>query len=171
MTGPDIYLPNNGQTKLVRRPVDLDHVYHDPDTDLPILLIATRAVPLTGPAATKLEPRNTHWKLAWAVGTNSLGLEVQRQVHIIHDLGVDHLTNWGAITKISEGHTKAVEVATKSLDVRRRLEGIALNTPVRRPDGMWNCQDWIITVLEASEKDGLFTHQEWSSAIAAVSSV
>lgn len=168
MEDHDVYLPNNGQTTRIRRPVDVDHLYRDPDKELPVLLIATRAPP--SPLSTNTS-RDTHWKLAWGVGTNTVGIPVERQIHVVCDLGVNHLTNWGPLTKLSEGHTKAVTVTTMSLEERRRLESIASTTPVRKPDGAWNCQDWLITVLEASVQQGLITHKECRSALAAICDV
>ncbi|KAF8074810.1 hypothetical protein FPV67DRAFT_599354 [Lyophyllum atratum] len=165
MEDHDMYLPDNGRTRFIRRPVDVDHLYRDPDKDLPVLLIATRTPP--SPLSTNTS-RDTHWKLAWGVGTNTVGIPVERQIHLIHDLGINHLTNWGPLTKISERHTKAVTVTTMSLEDRRRLENIASATPVRKPDGGWNCQDWLITVLEASVLQGLVTTKECRSALAAI---
>ncbi|GLB41968.1 hypothetical protein LshimejAT787_1005680 [Lyophyllum shimeji] len=162
----NIYLPNNGQTRHIRRPVDVDHLYRDPDKDLPVLLVATRAP--RSPLSTNTS-RDTHWKLAWGVGINTVGIPVERQIHVVRDL--DHLINWGPLTKLSEGHTKAVTVTTMSLEQRRQLESIASATPVRKPDGAWNSQDWLRTVLEASVQQGLITQNECRTALAAICDV
>ena len=34
-----------------------------------------------------------------------------------------------------------------SLPQRKGLEAIAGTEPVMRPDGEWNCQDWVLSVL------------------------
>ncbi|TFK32798.1 hypothetical protein BDQ12DRAFT_692001 [Crucibulum laeve] len=169
MANADTYLPNFGQTKKMHRPVDIDHLYPDPDADLPILLIATKATVLPGG---KVTPKDSHWKLAWRVGKTHTGVQIQRELHVIRDVGLNHLTNWGPLTKSCEEYTKAVEVTPRmSLVNRRRLEKIAAETPVRKPDGLWNCQNWIRTVFEAAEKQGLFTYREWTSAIAVVTNI
>ncbi|KAG6843119.1 hypothetical protein H0H87_007675 [Tephrocybe sp. NHM501043] len=179
---PDLYLPNNGQTKFNPRPVDVDHLYRDPDTDLPVHLIATRL-----PASHN--PRDTHWRLAWSVGTNTLGHPVERQIHLVPSYSSPSyssstsippgpfLTNWGALTRSNTGaadrerHSKSVTLTVMSLAERRRLEAIAAATPVRKPDGAWNSQDWLVTVIEACVQHGLVTRQQFSAAIEEISSV
>ncbi|KAG6908437.1 hypothetical protein DXG01_004662 [Tephrocybe rancida] len=166
---PDIYLPNNGRAGCGARPVDVDHLYRDPDVPLPVRLIATRLSP-------SHNPRDTHWRIAWSVGTNPVGIPVERQIHLMPTFapgpyGSNHLTNWGALTKITERYTKAVTLTTLSLAERRRLEAIAGATPVRKPDGAWNSQDWLVTVIETSVQQGLVTRQDFRAAIDEISGI
>ena len=42
---------------------------------------------------------------------------------------------------------------------RTELDAIGNATPVRKPDGTWNCQDWVITVLGSVETAGLIARE------------
>ncbi|KAF9447715.1 hypothetical protein P691DRAFT_706270 [Macrolepiota fuliginosa MF-IS2] len=156
---------NNGRTVTysMRRPVDIDHLFRDPDAVLPIMLIATRISPYS--------PRDSHWKLAWKVGKSSTGVPVQREIYLVRNMTIQDYMNWGPITKTAEECTKAVEITKMTLANRRRLERIAADVPFRRPNGKTHCQDWIIAVLEAAEQQGLLTRSDWTMAARAVADV
>jgi len=164
MANPDISLsPHHRQPSF--RPVDIDHIYRDPDVELPVLLLATRS---KDPKST---PRDTHWKLAWQVGMSPSGVAIRRQIHIIRDSGANHLTNWGPLTKSCEGYTKAVTLTIMPLEGRRLLEKIAHSTPILKVNGGWNSQDWLQDVLEASVRQGLVSSEERDVAVRAISDV
>lgn len=156
---------NNGRvvTYSMRRPVDIDHLFRDPDAVLPIMLIATRIAPHS--------PRDSHWKLAWKVGKSSTGVPVQREIYLIRNMTIQDYMNWGPITKTAEECTKAVEITKMTLANRRRLEKIVADVPFQRPNGKTHCQDWIIAVLEVAEQQGLVSRSDWTAAVRAVADV
>jgi hypothetical protein len=162
---PIHHLTNNGRavTYSMRRPVDIDHLFRDPDVVLPVMLIASQISPLS--------PRDSHWKLAWKVGKNTSGVPVQREIYVIRNITIQDYMNWGPITKTAEDYTKAVEITKMTLANRRRLERIAAEVPVQRPNGKTHCQDWILAILETAEQQGLLTRSEWTKAVLAVSDV
>lgn len=147
----------------MRRPVDIDHLFRDPDVVLPVMLIATQYSPFS--------PRESHWKLAWKVGKSSTGPPVQREMYIVRNMTIHDYTNWGPITRTAEDCSKAVEITKMTLAERKRLEKIAAVIPFQGPNGKTHCQDWIIAVLEAAEQQGLVARSEWTKAIAAVANV
>jgi len=153
-------LPDFGRPAGALRPVDMDHLYKDRDE--------IKAVSLQVTKATSGHPRDHHWTLVWFVGRAD-GYAVQRRVHIVQEIQVPHLTNWGAITKSASSDTaqssRELFLKKMTLEQRKKLEGIGNETPVLVPNGAWNCQDWIITVLEAAEAQNLVTNDEWTKVI------
>ncbi|KAJ3564097.1 hypothetical protein NP233_g8515 [Leucocoprinus birnbaumii] len=163
-TTGDMYPTNTGRaTYSMRRPVDIDHLFRDPDAVLPVMLIATQYSPFS--------PRESHWKLAWKVGRSSTGPPVQREIYIVRNMTIHESMNWGPITKTAEDCTKAVEITRMTLADRKRLEKIASEIPFQGPNGKTHCQEWIIAVLEAAEHNGLVTRSEWTKAVGAVSNI
>lgn len=156
---------NNGRsvTYSMRRPVDIDHLFRDPDTLLPVMLTATRITPQS--------PRDSHWKLAWKVGKSSSGIPVQREIYIVRNMTIHDYMNWGPITKTAEECTRTVEITKMTLANRKRLENVAADVPFQRHTGKTHCQDWIIAVLEAAERQGLLTRSDWTAAVRAVADV
>jgi hypothetical protein len=149
-------------TYSMRRPVDIDHLFRDPDTPLPVMLIAIRTVPHS--------PRDSHWKLAWKVGKSNTGVPVHREISLVRNTLQDYMS-WGPITRTAEEYTRAVEITQMSLSNRKRLEKIASDAPLHRPNGKAPCQDWIVSVLEAAEKQGLLSRSDWTAAVRAVADV
>lgn len=47
-------------------------------------------------------------------------------------------------------------LAMLSSSSRAAVERIAADTPVFAPNGVWNCQDWVVTVLEQCVREGLY---------------
>ncbi|KXN89402.1 hypothetical protein AN958_05775 [Leucoagaricus sp. SymC.cos] len=156
---------NSGRavTYSMRRPVDIDHLFRDPDVILPVMLTTTQYSPLS--------PRDSHWKLAWKVGKSGTGIPVQREIYIVRNMTIQDYMNWGPITKTAEDCTKAVEITKMTLANRRRLERIAADIPFQGPNGKTHCQDWIVAVLEAAEQQGLLTRSDWTRAVAAVANI
>lgn len=145
-----------------RPPVQVDHLYKERDEDLTVILHVTHS------NIRPYNPRDNHWTLAWELGTYGK-FPIHRRLSIIRETDADYLTNWGALTKSTSTASLdlAVQIPLKrmSLSQRKRLEDIGSHTAVLKPNGKWNCQDWIITVLERAEADGLVTHDEWTTAV------
>jgi hypothetical protein len=105
----------------------------------------------------------------WKIGFNSEGQGVVRRVHVVQEHGMNHLTNWGAITGIEGTDTRELGVVIPlkimTLAQRQRFETISNGMPVRVPDGEWNCQNWCKSVLDSAVQAGILTQQEAVSAI------
>ncbi|KAF8954777.1 hypothetical protein BDZ97DRAFT_1675867 [Flammula alnicola] len=155
-------VPNFGCPEGRLRPVDLDHIFKDADEPKDVSLQGVTLVP-SGSA------RDNHWMICWPVGWAS-GYAVQRRVHIVKELLVPHLTNWGPMTKSASSTTAQTRLLVLARGVtlaqRKKLEAIGSETPVLEPDGAWNCQDWVITVLAAAEEEGLVAHEQWTKVVA-----
>jgi hypothetical protein len=154
-------LPNFGRPSGHFSPVSLDHIFKDTDEPKDVLLQVTLAP--TGIA------RHNHWTICWVVGWSD-GYAIQRRVHIVQELQVPHLTNWGPLTKSASADTAStsraiVLVPRMSLEDRKRLEKIGSDMPVLAPNGEWNCQDWVILVLVEAESQGLISRELWKRVI------
>lgn len=146
-----------------------DWTVKDPAQALQVFLMVDPAArrSRTGVAKT---PKDSHWMLAWHVGTTLSGHEAHRRCHLRQDPGVPHLTNWGVLTGAVEDHELnrlvRVPLAILEKDSRLRLEAIANTTQVRVPDGRWNCQDWCIEVLNQAVQARIFAPAVVQTAIA-----
>ena len=124
-----------GVPPTIERPVDNDHLYRDPHCTLVVEHIVTQAT--SGIA------RDNHWMLGWVLARSPE--VVHRRVHIVQEQGVNHLTNWGAMTKVASTNTmrltQSFNLKVMTLAQRKQLEAIGNATQVRVPDGNWNCQD------------------------------
>jgi hypothetical protein len=162
------YLPNMGRPTDKAPPPQVDHLYKERDEDLTVILHVTRS------NIHPYNPRDNHWTLAWQLGTYGK-FPIHRRISIIRETGTDHLTNWGALTKSTSTASlgQAVEISLKkmSLSQRELLEDIGNRTEVVKPNGKWNCQDWIITVLKRAEAQGVVTRDEWTAAVEAAAKV
>jgi hypothetical protein len=156
------YLDNMGKPPGKRPPNQVDHLFKERDEELAVVLFVTRST------VRPYNPRNNHWILAWELGTYGIN-PIHRRIGVVQEAGIDHLTNWGPLTKSASTATVTktigIHVKTMTLDERQKLEEIAGNTQVLRPDGEWNCQNWLITVLETAEAQGLIMNEEWSAAV------
>lgn len=85
----------------------------------------------------------------------------------------DIYTNWGPMTKSQDAsalaHTLAAPLGTLTLAERRALEWLAAGERVREPDGRWNCQDWVKSVLARAVRAGLFEEGAVRAAVGVVS--
>lgn len=85
----------------------------------------------------------------------------------------DIYTNWGPMTKSQDAsalaHTLAAPLGTLTLAERRALERLAAGERVREPDGRWNCQDWVKSVLARAVRAGLFKEGVVRAAVGVVS--
>jgi hypothetical protein len=91
-------------------------------------------------------------------------------LHIVRELGFPHLTNWGPMTKnIEADSAQFISLCYMSLEKRKRLEAIASQEPVAVPDGKWNCQDWIVSVLEKASQLDIIAAEDIKTSIAQAS--
>jgi len=166
-----MYLPRMGQPDGVRKPASLDHLFSDPPTDLEVSIVVTQG---DGPgiissADTDLGSKANHWTLSWTVGftPGRDRVPVCRRVHIVREVGQGHLTNWGPLTQTVQPSPSLtyISIAMLSRDARNALETIAEKTQVYAPDGVWNCQDWLESVLEEAVETGLFGREEVQNAL------
>jgi len=161
-----IIKPDMGRPPGRISPVGIEHIYRDPDIDLPVDLLVNCEHP---------DPRGRHWSISWRVGSyEGLGSlessqEVQRVLHIVREVGFDYYTNWGPKTRFFDPTSlKAFPIATMNLKERKVLEDIASTTEVFEPNGIWNCQDWVIEVLRKAVEKGLVSSQQVDTALAHV---
>jgi len=158
------YLPNMGRPPGKQPPIQVDHLYKERDEDLMVILHVIRS------NIHPYNPRDNHWILAWELGTYGT-FPIHRKMSIIREAGADHLTNWGTLTKStstsSVGQVVEIPLKKMALSQRKKLEDIGNRTQIVKPDGKWNCQDWIVTVLEAAEAQGLVSRDEWTKAVEA----
>ncbi|KAJ7136868.1 hypothetical protein C8R44DRAFT_608325 [Mycena epipterygia] len=138
-------------------PVGIEHLYRDPDSPLTVELLINRSYP---------ELRGQHWALSWTVGYLSPTHKVQRVLHIVREIGCDHYTNWGPLTRSFDPlDLVSVPVAQLTLEQRRALERIAAETRVCVPNGEWNCQDWVMEVLARAVETDLLSAGERDAAL------
>ncbi|KAF8887541.1 hypothetical protein BD779DRAFT_1440861 [Infundibulicybe gibba] len=132
------------------RPPDMSWMFPDPDQCLDIHLVVTPSV------VEGATPRFNHWALNWTVRDIDGIIEIRR-VHIVREIGHDHLTNWGPLTGATERTPQMVLILVCQLTLAERkiLEHIAQNTEVMVPNGEWNCQDWLLTVFEKAIEAGI----------------
>jgi hypothetical protein len=146
-------------------PVGIEHIYRDPDIDLPVDLLVNGNHPNT---------RGRHWSISWRVGKPSADAEeespeyVQRVLHVVREVGFDYYTNWGPKTRFFDPTSfAAIPIATMNLGQRKALEEIASTTEVYEPNGLWNCQDWVAEVLRKAAEKGLVNAQQVDKVLAA----
>ncbi|KAJ6578186.1 hypothetical protein B0H19DRAFT_1062721 [Mycena capillaripes] len=143
-------------------PVGIEHLYRDPDSSLPVELLINRTYP---------ERRGQHWAISWIVGTLPPRHKVQRILHIVTEIGRNHYTNWGPVTRTFDPlELAAVPIAELTHVQRVALEKIAAQTDVYIPNGQWNCQDWVVDVLAHAVEDGLISAAARDEALSAARS-
>lgn len=150
-------LPNMGIEPEMHEPVNIDHLFKDPQTqDLDVEVMITT---------------EDHIKIIWTVGRNTQGQDVHRQLHVVREVGSDHLTNWGpyTVTAVPEALTAPrVLVKRMSFAQRRALEAIAAKTEVGMPDGQWGCRSWVHEVIEGATREKLLTALDAAQVLASV---
>ncbi|CAL1713572.1 unnamed protein product [Somion occarium] len=131
------YVPNMGQCDFMIPPCDISFLYPDK------------------------EPGDVTVSLWVNVPTST---QAFRHLHITRErdkkgIPCDHLTNWGPMTKAVTPddltRSRLIPLGDIPLAGRQRLEEIASATPIRVPDGAWNNQDWVLTVLETALDEGV----------------
>ncbi|KAF8069054.1 hypothetical protein FPV67DRAFT_1780432 [Lyophyllum atratum] len=144
-------------------PINTDWCFPDnKDNTLAVSLHFSRSF------TTPYDPRNNHWMVVWQVGVSDRE-RVLRRLHVVRHDDNPHLTNWGPVTKATSTATtnRSREYKLKDMTYaqRQHMEAICRRLPIQEPDGEWNCQDWIITLLKLAERDGLITRAEWEPAV------
>lgn len=151
-------MANNGRPSGRLSPVGVEHIFKDPDIDLPVELLVNTSHP---------HPRGRHWSISWTVGQSSSGDMVQRVLHVVQEVGYNHYTNWGPKTRVFEPvEFKSIPIASLSKVQRLALETISEATPVFVPNGEWNCQDWVVEVFRQAVGEGLFTTEQIDRVLA-----
>lgn len=162
--------PNSRYEDDVDRPltVELGAVHYFPDrvTDIP------------------RPRRGLHWLIRWHVCDDSWGpffrvIEVRVESQDTESKQVMGVyprvyTNWGPTTKSLTDGIEAtalwIKIGTLSLRQRQALEAIAAAEQVRYPgpNEMWNCQDWIKSILHKTVRARLLREDVVRDAIASL---
>ena len=104
-----------------------------------------------------------HWSLAWEVSDGHwkyIQVNARREEDVPGNMiRAQYCEYCGACTKSQDG-TSAVGARLFSLgrlsrQSRQRIEEIARSVPACPPDGLWNCQHWILGVLRRVADDGM----------------
>ncbi|KAJ6540258.1 hypothetical protein B0H10DRAFT_1855794, partial [Mycena sp. CBHHK59/15] len=136
-------------------PVGIEHLHEDPNVPLDVNILIDRHLPVL---------RSQHWAISWIIASGES--HIHRVSHIVTELGCSHYTNWGPLTQnFNPSKWDIVRIGCLSLANRKSLEEIVLNSVVYFPNGEWNCQDWVITVLSQAVECNLFSGEESKNAI------
>ncbi|EJT97528.1 hypothetical protein DACRYDRAFT_111577 [Dacryopinax primogenitus] len=145
-------LENYGHPEDLPAPPGIEHLVKDPSERITVYLFVRQE--------SELEPEARHWAVLWILPWSYAepGQVVVRILEIVREVLRPHLTNWGPLTRIrrADSMEKAlIAIGELSFAERQALEKIAKNTPVYRPNGVYNCQHWVIDVLSQAIHDGL----------------
>ncbi|EJT97527.1 hypothetical protein DACRYDRAFT_119219 [Dacryopinax primogenitus] len=143
-------LENNGHPEGLLAPPGIEHIVKDPKQPMTVYLFIRREG--------ELDPEDRHWTVLWVLPRSDAkpGQVVVRILEIVREINHPHLTNWGPLARIrrAESMEKAlIAIGELSFAERQALEKIAKNTPVYRPNGVYNCQHWVIDVLSQAIHD------------------
>lgn len=153
-------------------PVGLDALFHpEPSEDSQVQLIVRPLYkPLFGQIA---NARDQHWVFQWTMRVRPepeppivRKIEIVRERDLLGQGSLDHLTNWGS--RIApEDDTIGLRIDLKMMTraERQALVNIADTTPVRVPDGDWNCQNWCKTVLTTAVREKIISEAEVARTI------
>ncbi|KAI0707551.1 hypothetical protein C8T65DRAFT_718587 [Cerioporus squamosus] len=164
---PAEYLPEQGRYGLrILPPPNNDHLAKDTDVERNVVVLV---YPLQRRPGYTPTSRDLHWSVSWRVDKGGW-----KHLHVIaENTSYDpqlprRYVYWGPITKTA-GHATsgAVEVllGSMSLAVRRRIEQIAWSVQVAKPNGQWNCQNWVIDLLCKICQDGIISQRQWSQVV------
>ncbi|KAF8074832.1 hypothetical protein FPV67DRAFT_1575000 [Lyophyllum atratum] len=150
-----------GRDSSIREPPGVEHLYPDEDSPRIVMLVVSSM------GNESVLPSHRHWAIAWRVGTASTNDHVHRQLEVTRERGpygpLDHLTNWGPKTRIAgpQADTDAtfIPIATLSYAQRQWLERVAAAEQVLKPNGWWNCQHWVVSVLVKCIQEGLIARE------------
>ncbi|KAL1746300.1 hypothetical protein HDZ31DRAFT_34531 [Schizophyllum fasciatum] len=147
-------------------PVDLRPLrvaeYTDQDVVTPVHLRIARAAGAN------------HWWLDWPIGVRHHHHRTRRddavtRLQAVQERNHAHLTNWGPLTVIASERSTcagcAFPLGELTLAQRRKLECIAGVEPVMPPDGEWNCQDWVMSVLRKATHVGVMDVETVNGAV------
>ncbi|KAF8196046.1 hypothetical protein BJ912DRAFT_956038 [Pholiota molesta] len=161
-------IPNFGRPFGRPAPIDISYLYPDSYDmkDVYIHLVTDTRNPSS---------RDKFWLVTWHVAQiipnpamPTYSFPVFRKFGLSQEYGINHLTSWGVITKsfslASWSGSQTFLIAKLSYRARQDLERIAANEPVLASTNLWNCQDWIISILRKAELQGIVTY-EWATAV------
>ncbi|EJD45675.1 hypothetical protein AURDEDRAFT_114000 [Auricularia subglabra TFB-10046 SS5] len=143
-------------------PVDVDFIYPDPPVPLDVKLLVFN---------NHIDPRGRHWAIVWEVEDKADGKHhVLRHLEIVQEIGFNHLTNWGPISKTLNIAAPPVPIAflplaTLDREDRRKLEALSRATGVYVSNSNWNGQDWVETVLRQAAAEGLLADADVQRAL------
>lgn len=169
-----------GRLPGMRRVVDLFDDKKNEDLDIHLV-----SFNYFSPTASSNIParRDLHWAIVWGLGSMQ-NYPCYRLLHIVtetfYTINADGnevenrvYTNWGPHTKSMSRETCDsslwMKIGRLSLEQRQVLESIATNEPVEVPNGVWNCQHWIKSVLQKAIQAGLFNATTVAQAISTLS--
>ncbi|EJT97524.1 hypothetical protein DACRYDRAFT_119218 [Dacryopinax primogenitus] len=147
-------LPNNGLPEDRLPPPNNDHLAPELDVIMPVYLFIGKGE--------QQEPTYRHWSLVWVLPWRlqrpPSGYAAVRTLELTQEFPALHLTNWGPLTRtryVQSLQMGLIPLGKLSFAERQLLEQIAKNTPVYRPNGIYNCQHWVIDVISKGIHDGL----------------
>ncbi|KAI0707568.1 hypothetical protein C8T65DRAFT_808940 [Cerioporus squamosus] len=163
---PVEYLPEQGRLGLRNPPpISNGHLARDTNVDREVVVMVFPPIP--GLIRT---PRDAHWSLSWRVDAGGW-----KHLHVVTlDTSYDprlrkRYVYWGPETKtVGEAKRGAqhVSLGYMSPAVRRRIEALAWTVGVAKPNGDWNCQNWIIDLLCKICQDRIIDQAKWSEVVA-----
>ncbi|KAI0765205.1 hypothetical protein C8Q74DRAFT_1371053 [Fomes fomentarius] len=147
-------------------PPSIDHLHPDINDSREVYIL------VYGPTERGLRASELHWSLAWYVREGAV-----RHIHIVSErVGSDsrgrRLVYWGPVTKSPPKPGSATVMARKislgpmTFQMRQAVETLSWQIPVQVPDGRWNCQLWIIDLLNKMVQKRIITEAIWSDVIA-----
>ncbi|RPD52408.1 hypothetical protein L226DRAFT_496274 [Lentinus tigrinus ALCF2SS1-7] len=165
---PIEYLPEQGRKGIrILPPGSNDHLA--PDTDVYRKIVILVYPPLALRPGVTPTARDLHWSLSWRVKDGWRHIHINAENTSYDPQLPRRYVYWGPITKSSGYATsgaKEVPLGYMSLAMRRRIEQLAWSVQVARPNGQWNCQNWIVDLLCKMHQDGIITQSKWSQVVA-----
>ncbi len=159
------YLPEQGRRGLtILPPLNNDHLARDNEVDQEVVLF------VYGPGGGTTSPRDLRWSLAWQVSNGGW-----KHIHVTaENTPYDrHLpwryVYWGPQTKtagLATYQARKTSLGVMNSATRKRIEAIAWEVGVAKPDGQWNCQHWILALLGKLYENRVINQAQWSKAIA-----
>jgi hypothetical protein len=168
MSDEGAIVPNMGIHPGMWRPIDLSYLAPDTEEITPVYLV----VYLSG-SGHPIRTRDMHWAITWEVSSAKTESKqpMQRIINIVTEVGFKHQTNWGPMTKMVQSQefqpTRKIVLGEMDRSSRRKLEEIAKRTDVYYPstNGGWNCQDWLVNVLDKAVEEGLLEPRQRDEAL------
>ncbi|KAH7925096.1 hypothetical protein BV22DRAFT_461163 [Leucogyrophana mollusca] len=177
-----VTLPNAmGKPPCVLKPIGVEHIpaFRDGEARGPLLV---QILIYDGGEKSTVAPRDRHWAIAWMVGemttaswfVDGYPIAAHRILELKNELAPDgsgplpYLTNWGPRTTsigVEDQASIHVDVVVLSYSQRQVMEEIARNEPVRPPNGNWNCQNWVASILRRCEEAGILTGDQRRHAL------
>lgn len=170
----DSYINDFGKPPRAPPPVSLDHIFHEQEGQVPLILVVFPVTGFTAPLGHAYNTRDQHWMFQWTI-TNTKGIEIVRQAQITRERSsitgdwLNHLTNWGSAIKTEDPtiSATAMKIEIQNLTLEQRMEFLKItdNEGVRHPNGQWNCQDWCKSVLAKAVTANILDKEKVSPAI------